>query len=170
MEKITKLTTHPTPVAIQHSRSPFLTPFLSLHDELDRAITNFYQLSGFRHFIPQSFENLTLKPAMDIVDDKDYFKVEAEMPGMSEKEINVSIGDGMLIIKGEKELSKKDTGKNYIAREIGYGRHERAIALPQTADVSKAKASFKKGMLSVEIPKKSESTQRSHDLKIEKAA
>ncbi len=105
---------------------------------------------------------------MDIVDDKENLKIEVEMPGMGEEDIKVSIADGILTIRGEKETSKKDEGKNYVRREIGYGSYERTIPLPDSVDVEKAKASFKKGMLWVTIPKKPESVKRSRELKIEK--
>lgn len=116
----------------------------------------------------EGFENLILNPSMDIVDDKENLKIEVEMPGMGEEDIKVSIADGILTIRGEKETSKKDEGKNYVRREIGYGSYERTIPLPDSVDVEKAKASFKKGMLWVTIPKKPESVKRSRELKIEK--
>lgn len=123
-------------------------------------------MSGFPQI--KGFEGLNLHPSIDIVDDKDNFKVVAEMPGMSEKEINVTLNENMLIIKGEKETSKKDEGKNYLIREIGYGSYERAIPLPEFVDLDKAKASFKKGMLWITIPKKAGGAKKARDLKVEK--
>lgn len=173
MTKIIRSKTNVTkPVAVkQVKKGAFgLLPFGSLQDELEKIMGSFYSLPAIRHLVPQSFENLILKPAIDVVNDQNSFKVEAELPGLSEKEISVSIGDGMLMIKGEKEISRKDVSKNYIAREIGYGRYERTIALPDRVDIAKAKASFKKGMLWVDIPKRTESLKRMQQVKIDKAA
>jgi HSP20 family protein len=146
--------TKSTPVSIHHRGNPFLT----LQEEFDKAINRMYD-----------FENLNINPAIDIVDDGKTFKIEAEMPGLDEKDIKVSIEDGVLKIHGEKEVSKKDENKNYLMREIGYGRYERMISLPESADIEKAKATFKKGMLWIEIPKKADASKKSRDLKIEKA-
>ncbi len=167
MAKISKTS---VPVSVQRSKSP-LTAF---HDEFDNMISNFYNMTGFpRLRFPinnsENFENLMLNPSIDIVDDKENLKIEAEMPGMGEENIKVSITDGMLTIRGEKETSRKDEGKNYVRREIGYGSYERTIPLPDSVDVEKAKASFKKGMLWVIIPKKPESAKRARELKVEKA-
>lgn len=154
------------PVTVLHRKNPLL----ALQDELDRAVNSFYNFAGMARSPFENFENLSLNLPIDVVDDKECFKVEAEMPGMGEEDIRVSISDGLLTIKGEKETSKKDEGKNYISREISYGRYERTIALPDSVDVDKAKASFKKGMLWVNIPKKAESIKRSRDLKVEKVS
>jgi HSP20 family protein len=152
------------PISIQHRKNPFL----SVQTELDRAIDDFYHLFQSPHFPLGSFENLSINPSVDLVEDKENFKVEAEMPGMGEEDIKVSISDGVLTIKGEKSISKKDEGKNYIVREIGYGRYERSIPLPDSVDVDKAQASFKKGMLWVNLPKKAETVKRSREIQVEK--
>lgn len=163
---MTKFSKGSIPVSVLHRKNPLI----ALQDELDRAINGFYSFAGLPHSTFESFENLSINPLIDIVDDKENFKVEAEMPGMGEQDIKISISDGMLTIKGEKETSKKDEGKNYISREISYGRYERTIALPDSVDVDKAKASFKKGMLWINIPKKAEAVKRSRELKVEKVA
>jgi len=117
----------------------------------------------------KKFENIKLSPALDIVEDKDCFKIEAEMPGMSEKDINVTFNDNRITIQGEKSTSKKNEKKNFVSREISYGRYDRTVSLPLTADVDKATASFKKGMLWVTIPKRANSSSSSKSIKIEKA-
>lgn len=153
------------PINIQHLRSPLHM----IQDELNKAVGSLYNAFDLPSFNLANFENLSLSPSVDIVDDKENFKVEVEMPGISEKDIKVSISDGMLTIKGEKEISTKNKGKDYIMREINYGSYTRSIALPNTVDIDKAKASFKKGMLWITIPKKSEVMKKSHDLKVEVA-
>ncbi|MDI9818378.1 MULTISPECIES: Hsp20/alpha crystallin family protein [unclassified Legionella] len=144
-------------------------PFARMQAVLDKTIEDFYSAFEFPSFSSKEFENLAISPAMDIVDDKDQFKIEVEMPGMSEENVQVSISEGILTIKGEKESSRQDRDKNYLLREISYGSCERSIRLPDSVDIDKAKASFKKGMLWVEIPKKPESSKKNRTLKIEKA-
>lgn len=154
------------PVSIQSRNNPFL----SLQSELDRAMADFYNLFATPNISQDKFENLTLIPSINLVEDKDSVKVEAEMPGLGEEDIKVSVGDGILTIKGEKTVSSKNENKNYLSREIRYGRYERNIVLPDSVDVEKAKASFKKGMLWVSIPKKAEVVKKSRELKVEKAS
>lgn len=157
---------------LKHRKSgePILNPFLGLQQEVSRAMNDFYDLfEPHRASLVERLENLKLSPAMDIVEDKDSFKIEIEMPGMGEEDIKVSVSENMLTIEGEKTTSKKDEKKNYVSREICYGRYERSIALPQTADIDKASASFKKGMLWVTIPKKAGSKSSSRKINVEKA-
>lgn len=138
------------PVTIKHHHHPII----SLQRELDNAMSNFYDWFEPFNIAPINFENLDIKPAIDIIEDGNQFKVEVEMPGMGEENIQVSVDNGLLKIKGEKSTSNKDEGKDYMIREISYGNYERTVALPDYVDADKAKASFKKGMLWVTFPKK----------------
>ena len=140
--------------------------YSDLEQQLERIWHSFNPIMS-SNYSTATLENMTIQPSIDIVEDRDTFKVEVEMPGVGEEDIKVSITDGRLTIKGEKNTAKQDRSKNYLMREIGYGYYERSIALPDSADIDKAKASFKKGMLWVVIPKKPESAQRSRDLQIE---
>jgi len=154
----------------KHSQSEnVISPFLRLQQEVSHAMNDFYDLFEPMSIDLKKFENIKLSPALDIVEDKDCFKIEAEMPGMSEKDITVTFNDNRITIEGEKSTSKKDEKKNFVSREISYGRYERTVSLPLTADVDKATASFKKGMLWVTIPKKAQSPSGLKSIKIEKA-
>ncbi|KTC79523.1 Hsp20/alpha crystallin family protein [Legionella cherrii] len=143
-------------------------PFLNLQNEVDKAFRDFYDMFGPSKSWEQ-FENLNLMPSMDVVEDKDHFTIQMEMPGMDEKDISVSFSGNILTITGEKSTSKKNDNKKYISREINYGKYERSLSLPSTVDIDKAKASFKKGMLWVELPKKSEAKGKFRDIKVEQA-
>ncbi len=107
---------------------------------------DFYDVFSSAKMGLDQFENLDLMPSMDIVEDEEHFNVQVEMPGMDEKDIKVSFADNTLTIAGEKSSSHKNKNKKYISREINYGRYERTISLPNTVDIDKASASFKKGM------------------------
>lgn len=146
-----------------------MNPFLSIQKEVDKALHGFYDIFEAKPFNLREFENLSIAPSMDLVEDKQSYKVEVEMPGMDEKDITISINDNILTVQGEKSTSKKDEHKNYIAREISYGRYERSISLPQAADGDKATASFKKGMLWITIPKRAGHKGNGHQIKIEKS-
>lgn len=153
----------------QDLKRHLMNPFASIQKEVDRALSGFYDIFEARPFDLKEFENLSIAPSMDLIEDEQSYKLEVEMPGMDEKDITIALNDNILTIHGEKSTSKKDERKNYIAREINYGRYERSISLPQAADGDKATASFKKGMLWITIPKKAGRRGNGHHIKIEKA-
>lgn len=152
-----------------HQSEKVINPFLRLQQEVNHAMSDFYDLFEPLNVNLEKFENLKLSPALDIVEDKDCFKIEAEMPGMGEEDVTVTFNDNRMTIEGKKSTSKKDEKKNFVSREITYGRYERTVSLPLTADIDKATASFKKGMLWVTIPKKALGKVNAKSIKIEKA-
>lgn len=91
--------------SIQINRSQ--NPFLSLQNEVDRLFSDFNDFFSPAKFNWGQFEKLALAPSMDVVEDKDHFCVQLEMPGLDEKDIKVSILDNVLTISGEKSSSKK---------------------------------------------------------------
>lgn len=153
------------PLSFMQTRNPFV----SLQTELDKAMQDFYQFLNLPRSSSQEMLNQKIMPPIDIVEDDKNFKIEAEMPGMGEEDIKVIVNKGILTLKGEKKTSKKDEGKNYMMREIGYGYYARDITLPDNVDIDQAKASFKKGMVWINLPKKPGSEKQSRELKIEKA-
>lgn len=152
------------PISVHHNKNPFL----AVQDALDRARENFYSILELTPFPSEEFEDLMISPAIDIVEDEKNFKVEAELPGLGEDDVQLSIEDNALILRGEKKISRQDQDKNYVMREIGYGSYQRIIELPEEADTDKAKATFKKGMLWIEIPKREGSSKKSRKLQVEK--
>ena len=78
------------------------------------------------------------------------------MPGIDEKDIEVTVADGMLTIKGEKSEEKEEKKKDYHVSERRFGSFRRSFALPKTADIDKVQASMKNGVLSVVLPKAAE--------------
>ncbi len=81
-------------------------------------------------------------------------KVSAEIPGVEPKDIDVSVEDGILTIKGEKKYEREEKEKGQYRMERSYGSFERTIELPAEVDESKAKAEFKKGVLRLTLPKR----------------
>ena len=93
------------------------------------------------------------EPKVDITEDKDAITVKAELPGVEEKDISVSIQDGMLMIKGEKTSETEEKDKRYHRVERTYGAFSRAMRLPAAVDGGKATAEFKNGVVTVKLPK-----------------
>lgn len=152
------------------SQKQELSPLTRLHEEIDHAMHDFYNL--FESTNKSSlgiFENIKLSPALDISETKNSIKLEVEMPGLSEEDIKLSVNDNILTIEAEKSISSKDEGdKNFLSREISYGHYERKISLPLSANLDKAKARFKKGLLLITIPKKSASSSGARRIEVQK--
>ena len=93
------------------------------------------------------------EPKADVTEDGDAITVKAELPGVEQKDIAVSIQDGMLLINGEKESEKEEKDKRYHRVERTYGAFSRAMRLPSAVDGSKATADFKNGVVTITLPK-----------------
>jgi HSP20 family protein len=99
-------------------------------------------------------------PAVDVFDEKDAVRVKAELPGLKQKEIEVSVQGNTLLLKGERARDFDEKGENYHRVERVYGQFHRAIGLPAPVDASAVKATYKDGILEVLLPKKPEAKAR----------
>jgi len=104
-------------------------------------------------------------PSMDLSETKDEFVVKAEIPGIEAKDIEISLSDGMLTIKGEKKQEKEEKNESFHCIERGHGSFTRSVLLPGQVHGNKVKASYKNGVLRIGLPKTEES--RKKEIKIE---
>lgn len=95
-------------------------------------------------------------PAVDITEKEKSYEITAELPGMDNKNIEIKLSNGNLIIKGEKNEDKEEVRKGYHLSERHYGSFERVFNMPKGVDADKIDASFKKGVLSISLPKKAD--------------
>lgn len=124
----------------------------SFRDEMDNLFDNFFNNS----LMLRSSDNdlYSISPKIDIVETKSGFELSAEMPGLAEEDIDINVENSYLTISGKKESKKKEEEKNYICMERSYGSFQRSIRLPENVNIDKIVASFKNGVLHLEIPKK----------------
>jgi HSP20 family protein len=125
-------------------------PFYALQKDINAVFDNF-----FRDFdlLPQRFGFEGFSPKVDVVESDKEIKISAELPGMDEKDIEVSVNKEAVTIKGEKKAEKEDKGKDYYRMERSYGAFSRTIALPVEVNIDKVEAKFSKGILSIVLPK-----------------
>jgi HSP20 family protein len=139
-------------------------PFESLHREIDRLFDDFGV--GFRWpsrrslfagepLFRREMTWLTM-PAVDVVESEKAYEITADLPGIDEKNIEVKVADGVMTIKGEKQEEKEEKKKDYHLQERSFGSFQRSFELPENVDPDKIEASFKKGVLTVTLPKKPE--------------
>lgn len=134
-------------------RRAFTNPFNAFRQEMDKLMESFFGGFDLRPFgrKPEVFT-----PRIDVVDTDKEIRVSAELPGLDEKDIDVSLTKESLTIKGEKKEEKEEKeekGKDYYRSERSYGSFTRTIPLPLEVDAEKVSASFKKGVLTVTLPK-----------------
>ena len=125
-------------------------PFLLMQREMNRLFDTF---SGTWGLGSSPTLDSSFSPRMDMTEDSKAFTVTAEMPGMSEKDIDLAISGDTLTIRGEKKEEKENKGRNYYYSERSYGTFSRTIPLPVQVDVDRVTANFKKGVLTVTLPK-----------------
>jgi len=101
-------------------------------------------------------EQISWAPNIDVFEKGDKLVVKAEIPGMKEDDINVSVEGNMLIIRGEKKTESEVKEEEYYRCERSYGSFFRSVALPSTVDASKVEADYEDGVLEVTLPKKPE--------------
>ena len=109
-------------------------------------------------------------PKIDMAETKDAIDVTAELPGVEEKDIELTLSEGLLTIRGEKksERNEQDAKKNWYAAERSYGSFSRSIALPFEPTSDKVEAKFDKGVLRVHLPKPPEAASKQQKIEIKK--
>jgi HSP20 family protein len=108
---------------------------------------------GFGRLWPET-PSMELTPEMDVIETEKEYEVKAELPGMEEKDVEVTLTDGVLTIHGEKKIDHEEKGKTFYMVERGYGEFSRSLELPVGTDPETVKATLEKGVLTVSIPKK----------------
>lgn len=99
-------------------------------------------------------------PEIDVVDEgKEYF-IKADLPGIDPKDIEITVDNGVLTIKGERTLEEEEKQKDYYCLERAYGSFSRSIQLPNEVEADKVKASYKNGVLELRCPKSARSQAR----------
>lgn len=99
-------------------------------------------------------------PPLDVSETNENVIVKAEIPGVDPKELNISVKDDTLTIKGEKKGEKEEKGKNYHFIERRYGSFTRSVLLPVAVKYEEAKAEYKNGILEITLPKQEEEAKK----------
>ena len=139
----------PVPVSAERGRDNDTHPLLSLHREVNRLFDDVFRGFGVPAFA--GFDRPAGWPHVELGETDKEIRVTAELPGLDEKDVEITVEDGALTLRGEKRSEVEDKDCGYTERS--YGRFERRIGLPQGVDRDKADATFKNGVLTVTLPK-----------------
>jgi HSP20 family protein len=147
------------------SRVDFRRPLENLRRQVDRLFEDFHLRSLHLPFARNSFDVEPFwrrellgsgLPAVDITEKQQTFELTVELPGMDEKNIELKLSNGNLIIRGEKQEEIEEKKKDYYLSERHYGSFERIFNLPKGIDPENIDARFSKGLLTISLPKKPE--------------
>jgi HSP20 family protein len=139
-------------------------PIASLQNDMNRVFENFWDRVGDFDW---PWGNSEAKS--DVVETKDHIEVSIELPGMEMKDIEVTVTDDMLTIKGEKKIERQEEKKGYYLSERSYGAIYRTIPLPPGVDGQQADASFKNGVLTIKLPQTPEAQARVKRIEVKQA-
>lgn len=138
-----------------HKRHIISDPINFLRREIDRLFETNTSIIG-------------LNPEFEVKETKEGFIVTAELPGVSENDLNVTIENGVLTVSGEKKSEEVNEGETYYMAERSYGSFARSITLPYEPDEKKASATFSDGILRLTIPRSASSKSQVHKVEVNK--
>src|SRR2546421_12458620 len=130
----------------------------TIQNEMNRLFNSFFDTptpaagngGSFRRWIP----------AMDLVETEDDFVLRADLPGLSEQDVDIEFEDNVLTISGERKAEHEERKEGYYRVERSYGTFSRSLTLPEGVDPEAVKASFARGVLEVRVPKPEERKPR----------
>lgn len=140
------------PVTPVHAMAPF--------EEMERMFDSFLRRSWLRPWrldwpaLPEIADVLTTRfPKVDVIDQEADVLVRAEVPGVEKKDLDISVAEDSVTIKGSSRRETEESKGDYYRHELATGTFSRTIDLPAVVDGAKAKASFKDGILELSLPK-----------------
>jgi HSP20 family protein len=138
----------------------FRTEMESVHRSIDRLFADAWGGSFQPSLLSEAWTKGKITPSLDVVEEDKAFRVSVELPGMTDKDIGVTVADRVLTIRGEKKEEQEKKDKDVFRRERAFGSFRRAIELPADVDAAKIEAKFKDGVLTIDLPKTKQAQER----------
>lgn len=138
------------------------------YSEIEKTFDNFFR----RPFALRPFwddrnaESATWRPSVNVYEDKEKLSIEAQLPGIDLKDVNLTVTDHTLKIEGERKVEHDDNKDGYHFREAQYGTFSRTFTLPSYVDAEKVKASYDRGVLTVSVPKQEKAKPRQIEIEV----
>ena len=160
---LVKSSRRPARIAFPSFGSPDTFPSI---DDFENRMNRFMERAFSEPFSVAFTEPIGWMPAMDIVETAKELTVTAELPGMDQKDVDVSVENGVLTIRGEKTDEREKEDKKTYLYERSYGAFQRSFMLPTTVETDKIAAEFEKGVLKVHLPKDGEAKPKGRKIEI----
>jgi HSP20 family protein len=144
-------------------------PVSTLQQSIDRVFEDFWRTFDLP-MLGNGEDGLAagFVPRVDVRETEQEVEVVAELPGMNEADVDVSVAQGMLTIRGEKKSEREQEERGYVLRERSFGRVERIVPLPEGLDLDAAQATFKDGVLTVRIQKTAEAQRAAKRISVQR--
>jgi len=139
-------------------------PIQELKKEMDRIWQEFFG----KTYAPEKWEGIEWVPAVDVSETDDAVIVKVDVPGVKPEDMEISLVDNVLVIKGEKKREEEEKKENFYRMERFYGSFMRSIQLPCEIEVDKIEANYKDGVLKIILPKKPEEKKKVIKINVEK--
>ena len=142
----------------------FVTPWTldSMHRQLDNwrdTVLGVSNSGGLGN-------GLTLTPRMDVAETEKGYELSAELPGMQEKDVDISLSEDVLTISGERNFERESDERSVHLSERGFGAFKRSFSLPDDVDQDQIQARLKNGVLEIHLPKSEEVAPTSRQIKV----
>ena len=141
------------------------SPIGALRSEIDRLFDSFVREPLGNVEWPFSGEG-KWAPAIDVAESENEVTVRAEVPGIDPDDLSVTLTGNQLVLSGEKKEEKEDKGKNFYRMERAYGSFQRSVPLPVEVEADKVEAKFKKGVLTITLPKTAEAQKQTKQIPV----
>lgn len=146
-------------------------PFTSFQREMNRLFDDVFRGFGFPMQAGQAGEGgqgsgMMLQPDIDVSETEKEFKICADLPGVSERDVDVSLHEDTLTIRAERREERKEDKENFHIVERSHGMFQRSLRLPANIEADKVEARFENGVLVITLPK-SEEAQRSRRIQVQ---
>jgi len=132
----------------------------TVQSNLNRIFSQFLSGESFPDSLLEPWGNESGMPSVNESEDSKAYHISIELPGMDEKDIELTLSDGILTVRGEKKEDEEEKGKDFYRRERSYGSFYRTFAVPLEIDEANVSASFKKGVLHIDLPKSEEAQKK----------
>jgi HSP20 family protein len=154
--------------AVTPSGNGGFSSLFSMRDQFDRVFDSMMRgwPTPWRDAPRLDLGKFDFAPRVDTAETDAAYEVSAELPGIDEKDVKISIENDVLSISGEKKSEREEKKKDYVMTERSYGSFKRAFTLPDNVDVEKIAAKYEKGVLKVTLPKTAPSPAKHREIPI----
>jgi len=160
-------TTSKTPVKKAKPSAPaarvgdLIEPFTALRRDIDRVFEDFtrsfpsmFDFDPFRRLGPTfDIRGIEMAPKVEVLEDKKAYEISAELPGVEEKDVKLTLQNDVLTVSGEKKSEREEKEEGYQVSERSYGSFRRSFRLPDDVNADKISAKFDKGVMTITLPR-----------------
>jgi len=145
-----------------------IRPFTDLQSEINNLFDGLWRGFDLEPLQSRTFAPNKFRPVVDVSETESSYEIRAELPGHEETDIELTLSDGALTLKGEKKSGHDEKKPDVHVSERSYGSFHRSFSLPQEADAGKIAAAFNNGVLTVTVPKTAAAQKQAKKISIDK--